>query len=477
MAIIRLTPTNFSVNRTSNVQLSVSNFENLYSNTDSDSYATVTHNVNSTSNWYIVLNGFDFSAIPSNATVNSFTVKLKARQTGNNTSTASAKPSLVINCSTKIDGTCDFISETETIHTFTGITANWSTLAGYNNSLGIRIDCKRRTASTQAYLYIYGAEIEVNCDLPSYSITSVNNSTSVSSIIPEGITNIIGGQEYKLDVYANNATDFTVEDNGNDVTSQLTQNQRHIKYITSTVLGQYEFTGGAFGEETFEPYFQSIVGNGDTATSNSDINCYADGSDMNALFCYDMSISNIPSNAVIKNVYCRIIGRPENVSAEEQRMSVQLKSGNVALSDEYDFKTVGNASYTQTYTLKTTTIPTLSQLGNMKLHCGIGWYGGQINGATCYVEYEVPTQGSYWQYSLSNIGANHTINVNDAAVPYKSVLYKDNTWNEAEDILKRSNGQWNSIKYERIWIHNGTTWVEDAQRVISTKGIITQLII
>lgn len=32
-----------------------------------------------------------------------------------------------------------------------------------------------------------------------------------------------------------------------------------------------------------------------------------------------------------------------------------------------------------------------------------------------------------------------------------------------------------SIRYTRIYIHNGTAWIEDAQRIISAKGIMTNV--
>ena len=74
MATIRLIPSAYSLSNTS--YLSVSNASNMYDNTDSTTYATVTNSRTSTTSYYIYLKGFNFDDIPSNATVNSFTVKL-----------------------------------------------------------------------------------------------------------------------------------------------------------------------------------------------------------------------------------------------------------------------------------------------------------------------------------------------------------------------------------------------------------------
>ena len=75
MATIRLVPSTYAVSSTS--YLSVSNASNMYDNTDSTTYATITNTNNSTSSRYLYLRGFNFSSIPSNAIINSFTVKIK----------------------------------------------------------------------------------------------------------------------------------------------------------------------------------------------------------------------------------------------------------------------------------------------------------------------------------------------------------------------------------------------------------------
>ncbi len=80
MATIRLVPSEYYLSNSS--YLSVSNASNMYHNTDNDSYATVTNSRTSTSSYYIYVRGFNFDDIPSAAVVSSFTVKLKARESG-----------------------------------------------------------------------------------------------------------------------------------------------------------------------------------------------------------------------------------------------------------------------------------------------------------------------------------------------------------------------------------------------------------
>lgn len=88
MATIRLIPSAYAVSSTS--YLSVSNASNMYENTDSTTYATITNTYASTSSRYLYLRGFNFNDIPSNAIINSFTVKIKGYESGLSTSTSYA---------------------------------------------------------------------------------------------------------------------------------------------------------------------------------------------------------------------------------------------------------------------------------------------------------------------------------------------------------------------------------------------------
>ena len=88
MATIRLIPSTYAVSSTS--YLSVSNATRMYNNTDNTSYATITNTNASTSSRYLYLRGFNFDDIPSGATINSFTVKIKGYESGLSTSTSYA---------------------------------------------------------------------------------------------------------------------------------------------------------------------------------------------------------------------------------------------------------------------------------------------------------------------------------------------------------------------------------------------------
>ena len=162
MPTIRLTPSAYYLS--SSTYLSVSNAFNMYNDTDSTTHATVTNSRTQTTSYYIYLRGFNFDDIPEDAVVSSFTVKLKASESGVSTS-SSYKPYLA-NGTTAIKGSCDAITTTAAVHTFTGLSADWETIKGYGSSFGIRINCRRASRNTTGYVYIYGAEIEVTYTVP-----------------------------------------------------------------------------------------------------------------------------------------------------------------------------------------------------------------------------------------------------------------------------------------------------------------------
>lgn len=161
MATIRLVPSTYYLSSSS--YLSVSNASNMYANTDSTTYATVTNTRSNTSSYYIYLRGFNFDDVPSGATVTGFTVKLKARQSGANTSTSYC-PYLATGTSTLSGCKSSVITSSEQTFTF-NCSLDWDTISGYGSNFGIRINCRRASRYTTSYIYIYGAEIEVTYTL------------------------------------------------------------------------------------------------------------------------------------------------------------------------------------------------------------------------------------------------------------------------------------------------------------------------
>lgn len=428
MPTIRLVPRTYYLSSTN---LSVSNEQNMYNNTDNTTYTTVENTRKGTTTYYIYLRDFNFNDIPSNATVNSFSIKLKARESGINTSTSYA-PKLCNNTN-EITSTFDAVETTATVLTARNHTDDFDAIKNYGSNFGIRINCRRASRNTAGSVYIYGAEIEVNYTVPaSYTITSTLNGDG--TLEPLGAYSAYEGDIYNLIITpSNNTSVVTATQDGTDITSRIVVHQSG-EYSQNTNLGTYTLISGGFNGSG-GTYFAGIVGNGENASTTTS-NYYSSGSGAIAVFKYDISIQDIPRNAIITNAYCRVNGHAESTSSNSEYMCVQLYSNDTALTSELNFKTIGTSNSTQTLTFTTT--PTAEQLSSLYLRCRLGYYGGAINGATLYVEYEIPTTCYTYTYTVTG---DSTINV---VIRNNGILYlKDNgSWGLVEKVYRKESSVW-----------------------------------
>lgn len=428
--ITRLIPSTHYLSSTS--YLSVTNESNMYNNTDNTNYATVYNSRASTTSYYIYLRGFNFDSIPDSAKVSSFTVKLKAYESGVSTSD-SYKPYLA-NGTTAINGSCTAISTSASVQTFTGITADWETIKGYGDNFGIRINCRRASRNTAGYVYIYGAEIEVEYTVPD-PVTITSTLSGNGTIDPSGAYSTYEGEEYELTITPTNKSDtVTVTNNGTDVTSQLVVHG--TDQTSNRVLGAFTLVSGGFNSG--ESYFEGLEGNGVDASQTTS-NYYSSSSSSQAVFTYDLGF-DLPSNANISRVYCQVNGHAESSSNASEYMCVQLISGSTELSEEINFKDVSTSN--TTITLEADTLPTVSQLANMKLQCTLGYYGGALNGATCYVEYDTGGSVDHYTYTFITTG-DATIAVVIGGASSTVLKVKINgSWANVSKAYKKVNGAW-----------------------------------
>jgi hypothetical protein len=74
-------------------------------------------------------------------------------------------------------------------------------------------------------------------------------------------------------------------------------------------------------------------------------------------------------------------------------------------------------------------------------------------------------------YKLNNIQATHNLNVVCSPQGLGSFIKTNSQWKQGS-MLRKFDDRWTELRYTRIWVHNGTAWVENAQRTITTKGIV-----
>lgn len=436
MATIRLVPSTSAVSNSS--YASIADASNMYTNTDSTTYGTFSHNRASTSNtYYGYLRGFNFSSVPDNAVVSSFTVKIKARATGHTTSTSSSYYMSLVNNTTQIGSTSASgrLSTTTTTFTFANGSLDWDTIKGYGSNFGIRIPMRRASSNTADVVSVYGAEIEVTYTVPTPRTVTTTLSGS-GTIDPSGTNTYYDGDEFELVIEPTNATD-TVTATRDGASIQL---EYHAGGETTetNVLGEYSLISGGFNGSGAS-YFQGIVGHGHDTSSTTTSNYYSSSSSANAVFHYDVAFVGIPNDATIKSLYMLANGHAESTSNASEYMCVQLKSGSTALSEQYNFKSAGTSNSTQT--IQATTLPTVAQLESLVVECTLGYYGGAINGVTVYLTYEV--NNIYYTYATT-ISGDMTIAVTiggGGGDTSKLYVKLNGVWKEATPY-KKVNGVW-----------------------------------
>lgn len=436
MATIRLVPSTSAVSNSS--YASVANASNMYTNTDSTTYGTFTHNRASTNNtYYGYLRGFNFSDVPSNAIINGWTVKIKASATGHTTSTSSSYYMSLVNNTTQIGSTSASGRLSTSVQTFTFAEGSltWDTIVGYGSNFGIRIPMRRASSNTADVVSVYGAEIEVDYTLPVYHDVTVTNSTSATVTVSD--SHPMEGSD--VTVSASTLSGITVTDNGVDVTSQF--EAHYPDTSASTVLGDFTLVSGGFNSG--QSWFEGIVGHGADTSSTTTSNYYSSSSSTVAVFTYDMGIT-IPSNAEVTRLWCEVSGHAESTSQGSEYMCAQLISGSVDLTEELNFKNVGTSNSVQT--LEATTLPTVAQLAAMKLQCRLGYYGGAINGATAHVEYEVPGQTvDHYEYTIHNVTADHALVFSSGGSQPELYVKLNGTWTTVQTAYKKVNGTWQQV--------------------------------
>ena len=424
MATARLIPSTYYLSNSS--YLSVSNATNMYANTDNTTYATVTNTRNnSTSSYYIYIRGFNFSAVPDDAIVSKIEIKLKAYHSGGNTSTIYG-----YNGTTQVSaaGSTTALTTSATVKTFTNTTIDWDTLKGYGSDFGIRINCRRSNKSNTAYVYIYGAEIDVTYTVPVYhTVTSSGDGT----LNPSGSQTILEGDSYSLKI--SNISNPTVTDNNVDVTSQLVQTSNVTDVAIPNGNTATGFTvsniSNAYHDATNNTYADLTLAGGSTGT------IYLDLSDI-----------SIPSGATIKSVGCEAtLQFNRNGSSSGVTASFQMYAGSTAKGSATSWVTSATDIAKTTYTLSIGSW-TASEINNARFYLTATNNASStqrhfyIYGVSFSVTYE--SSGIIYIYTISSVTGDHTIVVTAGGAATHLYLKLNGTWTEFQKMYKKVNSSW-----------------------------------
>lgn len=402
---------------------------NGYDDTSSTTYARLSLSTSTTGYLYFT---FDTSDIPSTATINSIacSVKVRVSSTSRVTNTVCQ-----LYTGTTAKGSNSTFASTNSSNIVTLSCGTWT--RSELDDLRLRIGGTGSSSSQSKYIYFYGAEITITYTTVTRTVTVTLSGNGTVS--PSGTTTIGDGEDFELTITpSDTSATVTATKNDSDITSELVAHGAEAS--KSCVLGSYTLVSGSFNGSG-ETYFSGIVGNGADATETTS-NYYSGGSGTIAVFTYDMAFTDIPSDATIERVYCEVNGHAESTSNSSEYMCAMLISGSTELTDELNFKDVGTSNSTQT--LECETLPTVSQLASMKLQCRLGYYGGAINGATCYVEYSLPGSGiTHYTYTFT-VSGDATIAVTIGGGGTTTALYfkVNGVWTKAMKVYKKVGGAW-----------------------------------
>ena len=439
MATMRLVPSTTAVSNSSYVTLS--NASNMYTNTDSTTSGTFTHTRASTNNtYYGYIRGFNFSSLPNDAQVTSWTVKIKASATGHTTSTSSSYYMSLVNNTTQIGSTSASgrLTTTTTTFTFANGSLSWDTIVGYGANFGIRIPLRRAGSNTADVVTVYGAEIEVTYTVPvNYTVTIQNNSSATveaSDINPSEGDDVVISASY--------ISGLTITDNGVNVTSQFQQaeggtvsavpdshfttgvSQSGANFYQSSSTTSTSWLEYAIGHSAESPY----------STSNTS-NTYAKPEGQTAWINYEFDFSEIPSTATITSVSVKVYGARENATIDTSHVArFQCYSGSTAKGTLQNFTSTSNSLVT----VSDVGTWTASELHDAQLRFEVGYYGGRMLGITWTVTYEV----SGYVYTITNIAADHTIVVSSGGVTQLIYFKNNGSWTAATAVYKKVNGSW-----------------------------------
>ena len=412
--------------------VSASNTGNgVNSSGNTSSYAGFSGSTSSSSG-YVYYN-FDSISIPQNATIDSVSCVARNRAyAGNNGGTSRGTCGLRLMAGNTEKGSeYTYTSTANTAYTLT--TGNNWAASDFNNGISLRI-LIYRSGTNWFGCRFYGATLTVNytVDGIEYEINA-SSETSLATVEPSS-QELFQGESGVVKIETDNIGNIVVEDNGVDVTDQLVVKQKITSGTTSNLALTNTTTGVSSTATSFymsssnEGYTYINLAGGysaenpnsslPTGTSTGNYVYVKDGGSNNTTgwIIYSFDFSSIPSNAAITSMEVKCYGAKEEVGTSDSQhvAKIGLYNNNTLKSTEQEFTSSSN----QLITINNPGTWTRSELQNAKLRFTVGYYGGRLGGITWTVNYSIPTEGNpyYYEYTVSNISADHTILVSESVI-------------------------------------------------------------
>lgn len=416
---------------------------NAYTDTSSTSYAYISCNTGSRASTYVSFT-FDFSSIPSGATITSVSASAKGRISSTNY-ISTAVFQLYTNTTAKGSST-DFRTTTATTYTLSS-TGSWT--RSEINNLQLRATATRGTSNTSraAYIYFYGAEVTINYSYQQtfYEITASTNNQNIT-IVP--ISDEVKSGDNTFIRISGNTDNLKVLDNNVDVTSFLVEKQYTNPSYTVNTAPNANY-GFALTNEWYTSKNKAVNSSAAVARVTFDLPvlCNITFTYINyAEATYDFGIFSKLDTALTTSGFVAESNSGDTTTdagLEERRLNTSAY----------------NTSSQQTLTYSNVTA------GEHFIDVKFGKdQGTNSNNDTLQFKVQItaletiPT-GTYYSYDLTNVLSDHTIVISAGSKIYIKV---SGVWEEASELFIKSNGSWVTISdaYKKI---NGS-WVKQADR-------------
>ena len=444
-----------------------------------NAYKAPTTSGSSYARWEVAANAsfsiyytFSITGIPSNATITSVQVEAALRYSSQSVSGSFTEDVQLYNGTTPMgeplhfvtNGNSDIAMSLQTINN----TGSWTpqtlqnlrfVMSGSNGATsarriylnGVTLTISYEVSSGEYYYTYTISNISADhaiiiADAVTYFTFTCTDNSNNGNITPTGTQNIEEGQNV---VYTLTASDFSLiklTDNNVDVTSQ-------IVYSSTTSSGSPMFIPSDFINDDFTLEISAGVTNGYTDTS-SDTYCRLNTTPRTtgASGMFIISVTGIPSGAIIDSVSCKVKGR--KMGSDTNILSTaQLYSGNTAKGSAYTF-TGAYTTHMADLDAGTWTVEELQNVGikiisTVNSSSGSAW-SFDFFGAEFTVNYHT-TQG--YTYNILNASAAHTLELVD--------------FNES--LYLKVNGQF--VKCNKIYKKINNVWTEVNLNTLTDPGI------
>ena len=389
---------------------------NGYDGTSSTNYAYITCNTGSRATTYISYT-FNVSGVPEEAQIDSIECKVKVRVSS--TSYISAGEVQLYSGETEKGSGVSARTTSATTYTISN-PGSWT--RSELDNIEIRYTGTRGTSQTTraAYLYFYGCDLTINYSIHGMAYT-INASSSVPAVeVSPATQEVMEGEDCTVVINTTDIGDYTVTDNGTDVTNLLEWTKPSSSGEVNAVPGsdfdtEFSSSDADFymsSSSTGTDYLERAIRRSAEDPYNHTSNTYVKGNNNTATgsIYYTFDFSEIPYGATIESVSVKVYGARENSTIDStHKAEVAVYSGTTLKGAAEEFTSTSNSILT----LDNVGTWTREELQEARVKFTVAYYGGRVGGISFNVAYSADADG-YYTYTLVNVTVDHIILLEEA---------------------------------------------------------------